>query len=505
MPAVRDAAPSTSSPRDLIPWALDTLRIPEGRTRRLIGAATIGAAMITQAKSIITKARERLAWSIVVDASDDLYADLHQWLLEQLPEHRRRSLAAHTVHHAARTDKGDSGDPTPSTSPQDGDKPGDGPRQSIDFRYDSSRTQTVELDGHRITVAIEKEEGSGWGGQSAAQAPEWAKPRARIRLTCYSMAGRLAIESFLRKITEARYASGRTPRLNLANRWGGWELRRDLPPRSIDTVALPEGQLEDLLVDVEQFLAQEDAYSRLGVPWHRGYLLVGPPGTGKSSIVRAVATYLGLDLYYVPLGDLQFDANLLQLMGNVAPRSIVLFEDIDVLTNASHDRAAQDGEPEGVTLSGLLNALDGVATPHGLITFMTTNDGDRLDPALIRPGRMDRRFEIGHCTIDQALRLWRIAFPDHPLQASPISRHEWPDSLAPAEVVGMLTAHVDDVSGALLELEQLTGWTFEAARQCIGCGCTDDRAREGGCSWAQHDPPVCTRCDARSQVLRPPR
>lgn len=497
MPAVANGSPS-SSPRDLIPWALDTLKIPEGRTRRLIGGAAMAAALVPPAKALVEKARGRLAWSIVVDASDDLYHDLHAWLLEQLPENRRRSLAAHTVHRAGPSDDSMSAGDPPSTSPQGGDKAGDGPRQTLDFRYDSSRQQTVELDGHRITVAIEKEEGSGFGpGQSA---PEWAKPRARIRLTAYTLAGRHAIEDFLRKITEARYATGRTPRLNLANRWGGWDLRRDLPPRSIDTVALPEGQLEDLVIDVEQFLAQENAYSRLGVPWHRGYLLVGPPGTGKSSIVRAIATYLGLDLYYVPLGDLQFDSNLLQLMGSVAPRSIVLFEDIDVLTKASHDRADADGENEGVTLSGLLNALDGVATPHGLITFMTTNDGDLLDPALIRPGRMDRRFEIGHCTVDQVLRLWRIAFPDLPMQA-PATAPPWPEDLAPAVVVGMLTAHVDDPGGALLELEQLTGWTFEPARRCIGCGCTDDHACAGGCSWAQTDPPVCTRCDARSTTL----
>lgn len=497
MPAVAKSTPS-SSPRDLIPWALDTLKIPEGRTRRIVGGAAMAAALVGPTKALVEKVRERLAWSIVVDASDDLYADLHQWLLEQLPEHRRRSLAAHTVHHAAPSDS-QTDSSMPSTDPQPVHNAGEGPRQSIDFRYDSSRTQTVELDGHRITVAIEKEEGSGFGAQQ--NAPEWAKPRSRIRLTAYTLAGRHAIEDFLGKITEARYATGRTPRLNLANRWGGWELRRDLPPRSIDTVALPFHQLEDLVVDLEQFLAQEHAYSRLGVPWHRGYLLVGPPGTGKSSIARAIATYLGLDLYYVPLGDLQFDANLLQLMGSVAPRSIVLFEDIDVLTKASHNRDKNDGDGEGVTLSGLLNALDGVATPHGLITFMTTNDGERLDPALIRPGRMDRRFEIGFCTVDQVLHLWRIAFPDNPMRPIAHGQPPFPEDLAPATVVGMLTAHVDDLSGAIVELEQLTGWTFEAAPRCIGCGCTDDEACAGGCSWAQTDPPVCSRCDARSTTL----
>lgn len=496
MAAERVSSPSTS-PRDLLPWALDTLKIPEGRLRRLAGAATVAAAIAGPAKIMFGKARDRLAWSIVVDATDDLYADLHQWLLEQIPEHKRRSLSAHTAHRASTN-----GDASSSPGdPQTVDQAGDGPRQELSFRYDSSRSQTITLDGHRITVVVEKEEGSGFGAGRGEGTPEWAKPRARIRLTAYSQAGRDAIDVFLRRITDARYATGRTPRLNLANRWGGWELRRDLPTRSIDTVALPDGQLEDLVADVERFLTQEQPYSRLGVPWHRGYLLVGPPGTGKSSLVRAIATYLGLDLYYVPLGDLSYDANLLQLMGSVAPRSIVLFEDIDVLTTASHDRAqAGEDQPEGITLSGLLNALDGVATPHGLITFMTTNEAPRLDVALTRPGRMDRRFEISYCTPAQVLRLWHIAFPDWPLRA-PAAAPAFPTQLAPAEVVGMLTANIDDPLAALGLLGELTGWQFEQAPACISCGCTDDRACDPPCSWAQLDPPVCSCCAARATVL----
>lgn len=159
--------------------------------------------------------------------------------------------------------------------------------------------------------------------------------------------------------------------------------------------------MDRLVSDVQGFLDAEADYNRRGMPYHRGYLLYGPPGTGKTSIVRALAAHFGLDLWYAPLGDMQKDASLINLVNEVKPGSILLLEDIDVY-HSSRERA----DDEGLSMAGLLNALDGVATPHGLITFITTNHIEVLDDALLRSGRIDVQEEVGLPNAEQVARLY---------------------------------------------------------------------------------------------------
>src|SRR5690606_5301281 len=111
----------------------------------------------------------------------------------------------------------------------------------------------------------------------------------------------------------------------------------DLPLRDLETDVLADGLMERLVDDLEGFFAAETAWGRLGIPWHRGYLLSGPPGTGKTSVVKALASHFGMDLYYAPLADLREDANLIDLVSAVRPRSLLLLEDVDVLS-FTHDR-----------------------------------------------------------------------------------------------------------------------------------------------------------------------
>lgn len=168
-----------------------------------------------------------------------------------------------------------------------------------------------------------------------------------------------------------------------------WEDMRDTPKRSLDSVVIGS-EKSALLADVEKFLADEARYDELGIPYHRGYLLHGPPGNGKTSLVTALATHLGMSIGIVDLRTKYMDdTRLRQSIISLPKKSILLMEDVDC---AMPDRGTSP--PGGLTLSGLLNAIDGVATPRGQIIIMTTNHPEKLDPALLRPGRVDLQLEI---------------------------------------------------------------------------------------------------------------
>ncbi|KAL5518422.1 BAT2_1 [Sanghuangporus vaninii] len=190
--------------------------------------------------------------------------------------------------------------------------------------------------------------------------------------------------------------------VHIANSYGSWTKTVTKNRRSLNTLILPEGVKEDLLRDAREFLQSEEWYVWAGVPHRRGYLLYGHPGTGKSSTIHALASELGLEMYYIQLSsDYMTDENLATLVSSTPPRCILLLEDIDcAFPSREDDDEATDrwGNPvirthSTVTLSGLLNILDSVTSEEGRITFATTNHIDRLDPALIREGRMDVKLE----------------------------------------------------------------------------------------------------------------
>src|ERR1035438_2233732 len=109
---------------------------------------------------------------------------------------------------------------------------------------------------------------------------------------------------------------------------------------------------------------------------------------------------MGMPMYYLPLGDLEKDADLMSLVTDIDLKSMLLLEVVDVF-----HAATERNDEDGTTIAAMLNALDGVWTPHGLVTVMTTNNRDRLDDALIRAGRVDVDEEFTALDEDQAAKL----------------------------------------------------------------------------------------------------
>lgn len=187
-------------------------------------------------------------------------------------------------------------------------------------------------------------------------------------------------------------------------------------PRPLSSVFLQEGQIEEVLTDLKEFLGNKGWYLQRGIPWRRGYFLHGDPGSGKTSLIKALAGELRLDLYVINLGSRGLDDRGLQYaLGNLPPGSIILLEDVDA---AFKQRGKNRDVDNHLSFSGLLNALDGAASREGWIVFMTTNHVDKVDPALIRPGRADFHMEFTHATEYQASRMFHAFFGNGEMQSA---------------------------------------------------------------------------------------
>lgn len=195
------------------------------------------------------------------------------------------------------------------------------------------------------------------------------------------------------------------------NRWGEWR-RRFTPPvkRSLNSVFAPPGVVDGLVKDIEDFLASEEEYSNLDLPYHRGYLLHGHPGSGKTSLVKAIGSHFGFNVYKISITKaLLNEVSFEQIIGDIPPYSMLVIEDIDVI-GATVDREQRPDSEETESLGDLLNALDGVNSPYGVVYFFTTNYPERLDKALLRPGRVSRNVEMNYASEDMITAMYKHFF-----------------------------------------------------------------------------------------------
>ncbi|KAJ6464867.1 P-loop containing nucleoside triphosphate hydrolase protein [Mycena sanguinolenta] len=201
--------------------------------------------------------------------------------------------------------------------------------------------------------------------------------------------------------------------------------------RPLSSIILPEGVVDALVNDAKEFLNTENWYNEAGIPHRRGYLLYGPPGTGKTSTIYALAGALNLEIYSLSLASNFVDDSYLQRAASAIPKhGLFLIEDIDCAFPSREDEEEQEMDimatmqrniPRGhgvaqrtrslVTLSGLLNVIDGIGSEEGKLFFATTNHIDRLDAALLRPGRIDHKVQYSLATAPQAHALFMRFFP----------------------------------------------------------------------------------------------
>uniref|UniRef100_A0A7C9ABT4 Adenosinetriphosphatase n=1 Tax=Opuntia streptacantha TaxID=393608 RepID=A0A7C9ABT4_OPUST len=253
-------------------------------------------------------------------------------------------------------------------------------------------------------------------------------------------------------------------------------------PATFQTLAMDPDLKRVIMEDLERFVTRKEYYRRVGKAWKRGYLLYGPPGTGKSSLIAAMANYLKFDVYDLELSGLRTDSDLRRLLLCTGNRSILVVEDIDCSVELN-DRGSADAaavarlrrgyydESRQVTLSGVLNCIDGLWSSCGdeRIIIFTTNHKDKLDPALIRPGRMDMHIHMSYCT-PCAFRILAnnyLGIEHHQLFGD-IERLIDDVQVTPAEVAEQLMKHEEDPDpalGALLDFLTLKRIQDEEAKK----------------------------------------
>lgn len=444
--------------------------------------AGIGVVLTTAQKGIRQGAsllKRRLLVDVEVDVRDESY----QWFLYWMTTHQRRQLAPSSIN--------------------------DAPTLNGGFMQTLMRRMTPGM--HHLSIATEKIRHPNGAVQTQfALIPgpgrhllryqnafilvdrfretkstnlQTGKPWETVTLTTlYSQ--RQVFEDLFKEAHQLAQQSTEGKTIVYTSRSTSWnEFGEPRRKRPLDSVILDDGIKERIVDDVKEFLQSGKWYYDRGIPYRRGYLLYGRPGSGKSSFVQALAGRLDYNIAILNLSERGLTDDRLNYLLSIIPRrTLVLLEDADAAFQRRTQTDADGYSGANVTFSGLLNAIDGVASAEERVLFLTTNHVERLDPALIRPGRIDMAVHIGDVTRSQAGNLWERFYGQIDLQGTGKERFliqldllgcfdpEHSDrpgagmraSLSPAALQGLFLYNKDDLENAIKMVPNLLSSAIDA-------------------------------------------
>lgn len=252
--------------------------------------------------------------------------------------------------------------------------------------------------------------------------------------------------------------------------------------RKIESVVLSDGKCMELKKDLMHFNTTEQWHLEHGIPYKKSYLFYGPPGTGKTSMIKAISNEFKRHIHSMAINMIKDDNQLKSLVSQIPMNdTIIVIEDIDAMTNVVHDRKTRDTQPNtqssidikentkectnekpnekpnnnpGITLSGLLNVIDGIDNNHGMILILTSNAPEKLDKALLRPGRIDDKIYFGYCNNNTIYRMMKNFYNGNISKTEKeFSQIEFPKNIAPCKVENIMKKYWNDPD---IALEMLT-------------------------------------------------
>jgi DNA polymerase III delta prime subunit len=193
-----------------------------------------------------------------------------------------------------------------------------------------------------------------------------------------------------------------------------WTLLSKTPKRSSDTIYLKKGVKDTMMNKVKDFFSEDtrDIYVKYGIPYKSVCLIHGPPGTGKTSLIKSISSELDCDLYVLPITKTMLDTNFIDAFTYINDTSdknrIIVIEDIDTMFE---ERKVGDKD-NGITMQGFLNCMDGFTCMEGTMLFLTANKPEVLDNAMIRSCRIDHKLELGYADKYQTQQMFEVFLPD---------------------------------------------------------------------------------------------
>ncbi|KAJ8129884.1 hypothetical protein O1611_g3749 [Lasiodiplodia mahajangana] len=398
--------------------------------------------------------------TIHISSTDDIYTHLMAWLSKQPKMVNSRSLMAETARRTAWEEEDESTVARDHTGVY------------LNFSNQEARTpryipamglHSFWWKGQYFRLYRKKEaffEDTSIGGFNAIRDKEdlmisclWRSPEPIKQLLAHT-------KQYYYSDHQARTIVKRPHPESMRRGHNNWQIVANRPVRDMKTVVLDQEQKLQVLTDINEYLhpATPRWYANRGIPLRRGYLFHGPPGTGKTSFSFALAGVFGLDIYVISLLEPSLtEEDLCSLFSSLPRRCVVLLEDIDTAglrrsadkpladeqtakekenqgKNESYQATSNDikelakmlkkeseDQKKGISLSGLLNAIDGVASHEGRVLIMTTNIPESLDYALIRPGRVDLQVQFTYASKDQARELFIRMYEGDKGRPKPVS------------------------------------------------------------------------------------
>lgn len=365
----------------------------------ILGAiTTLLYSIKTLGQKLITKLKDVFIFRVVVYDYDELFYVLENYIANNYPG-KYKNLEA-SYEQTRRWIKGIDDEENPS---------GNRKIRKVFWKQEPN-IFTIKIKGKRFYISKDKKE------------LEHAQDLRSLLNFHYSISawrGKKAIQDFLNTITDSYNKEFANGKLTIyVSSSDEWRLSGKKKVKSLDEVVLKKETKSFLLNDMDEFMNSRDWYQCINVVYKRSYAFEGPPGTGKTTTAQAMASYMGKDICLLNLNSVASDAMLINLFSKIPDNSLLLIEDIDCVFK-NRRPVSKDTK---ITFSCLLNCLDGTLSKDGIITVITTNHIEDLDPALLRAGRMDVTLTMPLASneeIDEYLSLFyrkQLSMGDEPIQ-----------------------------------------------------------------------------------------